>query len=316
MKIGLAVSYLNSELEIPRALDPWYPKVDHIIAVDGRYKTPLTPTMHKNRSPNYSTDNSYEVLEKRYGDKLVYDKLFDTQIAKRNKCFEIAAELGCDIVITWDTDDIIHPNPDYQDWNKFFKQITVMLEHFPEEYTFKMWAWIPSTKDWSPQHNAVPPNTWIKYDRIHKEPENLKYINSHYTWTTKDITNKEINEWKWAHPEASYIDNPYFKQGNTIIDGIRITTDRKFRTPDQLTYGDNWAWQNMHWEAYEYDIKPYWENKGFALVYEALKAKYPERDMRYYFSSEDNAKLIPYYIDKKGRYVIIKPDFTEEILTV
>src|SRR6185369_5687521 len=315
MIVGLAYSYLNSEKEHVRSLEPWYPRVDHIIAINGRYRTPLSPAMRKKNLPNYSTDNSYHVLKTNYGDKLTHEDFFGRQIEKRNRSFEIAGELGCDIVIVWDTDDIIHPY--YQDWNKFFKQIEVMVEHFPEEYTYKMYCWIPKRKDWTPQHNAVPFETWIKYDRVHRDPKNLKYVNSHYTWATKDVTTQQINEWHWNHPQSSTIDNPYYKQGNTLLDGIRFTTNRALRTRDQLEFGDGWAWQNQHWEAYEYDTKPYWANRtDLKPAYEVLKAtKYP--NLEYYFGREDErgeVRLIPYY-EKDGQFIRIKPDMTEEVLT-
>jgi len=311
MNIGLAYSYLNGEQEHSRALKPWLPHVDYIIALDGRYRTPLTPAMRRKNLPNYSTDNSFEVLEKLCGHKFIYDKLFASQIDKRNRTFEIAGELGCDIVIVWDTDDIIHP--DYQDWNKFFKQIEVMVEHFPEEYTYKMYCWIPSVKDWSPQHNEVPPETWIKYDRVHR-PKNLRYTHTHYNWCLKDVTDKEIDEWRWSHSDR--LENPYYKQGNTILDGIRFTTNRALRTREQLIFGDGWAWQNQHWEAYEFDTKAYYVNKNLVLAYEELKAtKYP--NLEYYFPLPDEKGrvfLTPYY-EKDGQFIRIKPDMTEEILT-
>lgn len=305
--IGLCFSYYNAEKEIVRALTPWHTHVDHIIAVDGRYKTPLTPDMRKKNLPNYSTDESEYILNLRFGRNLTHDKLFDTQIEKRQKCFDIAGELGCDVVIVWDSDDLIHP--DYQYWNKFFKQIEAMVEYFPEEYTYKMWAWIPKLKDWSPQHNAVSPETWIRYDRVHRDPKNLKYVNSHYTWTTKDVTTEQINQWKWSHPEAPDTDNPYYKQGSTILDGIRITTNRALRTKEQLLFGDGWAWQNMHWENFEYNVKPYVHHQGLKFEYEDLLKEYPT--LEYYFDKD--GRLIPYY-EKDGQYIIIKPDRTKEVL--
>jgi hypothetical protein len=263
--------------------------------------------MRRKNLPNYSTDNSHDVLKTRYGDKLTHEDFYGTQIEKRQKCFDIAGDLGCDIVIVWDSDDIIHP--DYQDWNKFFKQIEALVEHFPEEYTYKMWAWIPKLKDWSPQHNAVNPETWIKYDRVHKDPKNLKYVNSHYTWTTKDVTTEQINQWKWRNPESSDTDNPYYKQGTVVLDGIRITTNRALRTKEQLLFGDGWAWQNMHWENFEYNVKPYVHHQGLKFEYEELLERYP--NLEYYFDKD--GRLIPYYLDK-GKYVVIKPDRTKEVL--
>ena len=314
IKVGLLFSYYNAEKETPRALDPWYPHVDHIIAIDGRYKTPITPEMRSKGLTDYSTDNSEHLLKTRYHDKITHERFFGTQIEKRQKCFDISADLGCDIVIVWDSDDIIHP--DYQDWERFWKQIAYIHEYNKDEYVFKMYAWIPSREEWTPQHNEVLPNTWVKYDRIHKGVKDLRYAQTHYTWALKTVTDEQINKWRWHkdHINKPELENPYLRQGTALVDGIRISTNRALRTKAQLTFGDGWTWQNMHWEAYEYQTKPYWKSKNFELVYEALKKrKYP--NLEYYFSPMDNVGrvyLIPYYINEKGDYVIIKTEQNKE----
>jgi hypothetical protein len=307
--IGLAYSYLDGEKEHPRALDPWYPRVDHIIAVNGRYRTPQTPEMRRKNMSNFSTDNSFDVLKSRYGDKLTHQDYYGTQLEKRQKCFDIAGELGCDVVIVWDTDDIIHP--DYQDWDRFYRQLAYVYEYNPSEYIFKMYCWIPSREKWSPQHNGVEANTWMKYDRIHRDPSNLRYAQNHCTWSMKNVTDEQINEWKW-HPDhinRTDLECPFNKYGNTVLDGVRFTTDRALRTKDQLEYGDGWAWQNMHWENYEFNVKPYVHHQGLKFEYEGLLEQYPT--LEYYFDKD--GRLVPYYLEK-GKYVVIKPDRTTEVL--
>jgi hypothetical protein len=309
IKIGLCFSYLDAEKEIPRALDPWYPHVDHIIAVNGRYWTPQTPEMKKKHYSPFSTDNSYQILKERYDDKLTHADFYGNQLEKRQKSFDIAAELGCEIVIVVDSDDYIHP--DFQDWNKFYKRLAHIYEYNPDEYTFKMYYWIPNFSDWTPQYNEVSPQSWVKYDRIHKDPGNLRYTQNHYTWCNKDVTDEQINEWRWSHEASPEADNPLYKLGKIMIDGVRFTTNRNLRTRDHLEFGDGWTFQNMHWETFEHILKPDAHHQGLSYEFEYLQTQYP--NLEYYFGppdSEDKSPLIPYYLDEKGRYVIIKPDRT------
>ena len=267
MKLGLLFSYLNAEKEIPRALDAWYPHVDHIIAVDGKYKVPQSPEMKAKNYPDYSTDNSEHILKTRYPDKITHERFLGSQMEKRQRCMDIAGELGCDYAIIWDSDDFLHP--DYKDWNKFMKQLE--STQYWDDQIFKMWAWIPSEKEWSKQHNAVPSNYWMKYNRVHKDPGNQRYVLNHFTFTTKDITDDEINKWDCDHtvaPGLAPLENPYILQSNIVLDGIRITTDRKFRSDYQLAFGDGWAWQNLNEENWRHVVIPTVKRVGYRIPYE------------------------------------------------
>ncbi len=273
MKLGLGFSYWNSAKEIPRSLKPWLPHVDYIVAVDGRYWTPESPEMKKMNIPNFSTDNSFEVLQEICGYKLFHDKLYAPQMEKRQLCLDIAGDLDCDFMIVWDSDDYIHPQ--HQDFVKFKGQLESVLKWWDDDL-FYMQAWIPDEKLWPRQHNAgIPDNSWKEYTRIHKNPGNQRYTKNHFTFTKKDVTDKQIYEWEWD--ENNWIQNedennptlnkqlgiqvintnkvlkmpnPFLLHPHIIIDGVRITTDRKFRSQEQLTFGDGWAWQNAKYEDY------------------------------------------------------------------
>ena len=291
MKIGIGYSYLNGEKEHSRALDPWYPHVDHIIAIDGRYKTPLSPAMRLHPMPDYSTDHSYRVLRKRYGKKLTHERFVGTQMEKRQRYLDIAGDLGCDFLIVWDSDDYIHP--DYQDWTKFMKQLQV-TEYWDDEL-FNMWAWIPDERLWSRQHNAVPSNYWMKYVRVHKNPGQMRYVWDHWHFAKKDVPIEEINQWDFDHtvePGLSPLENPLILKSNMVLDGIRITTDRTLRTPSQLTFGDGWAWQNLHDEN--------WTNLVIPTARHAGLSRYVEDKREYYFN-------------EKGQRVIYQDDGTTTI---
>ena len=193
--------------------------------------------------PNYSTDDSYSVLKCRYGDKLTHDYFLGSQMEKRQRCLDIAGELGCDFAIVWDSDEYLHPDPVYQDWDKFFNQLE-NTKHWDDQI-FNMLCWIPSEEKWSRQFNAVPSHYWMKYARIHKNPGNQRYVLNHYSFTTKDITDDQINEWDFKHPTdpgLAPIQNPLVLQPNIIMDGVRFTTDRAFqiKRPTHI-----WRWLGM-----------------------------------------------------------------------
>jgi hypothetical protein len=304
LKLGLAYSYLNAEKEIPRSLKPWVDKVDHIIAVNGRYWTPQSPAMLKKNYSRFSTDNSYRVLKEVCGDKLTHEDFYGTQMEKRQRCFDIAGELGCDFVLVWDTDDLIYESPN---WDRFYKQLNAVYEGWPEQYLFEMQAWIPDRKTWSPQHNEVKPNTWVPYVRIHKNPGEMYYCLNHWSWAFKKHTREEIYKYVFNNPAVNPIDpeqNKYLLKSRMTIDAVKITTDRVLRTADQLTFGDEWAWQNMHWENFHYMVEAFTHHHGGKFVYEELMKKYP--NIQYYF--DEGGRLIPFHQDLKTKeYIIHKP---------
>lgn len=264
MKKAIGYSYFNGEKEHTRALDPWYPQVDYIIALDGRYRTPLPPWVRAKQTSNYSTDGSEHVLKTCYGDKLIHEKIYDTQIHKRQRYMDIAGELGCDYLIVWDSDDIIHP--EYQDFDYFNKRLERELkpEH-KHDRNYLMWAWIPDEATWSKQNNEVPSNIWNPYTRIHKNPGTMRYCQSHWTFCDKNVTDHEINLWKWKKEnlmKRDWTQNPYYIKSPNTIDGVRITTDRKLRTVSDLEWGESWSFQQIHYEVFHYELEPLCRHKG------------------------------------------------------
>jgi len=296
-KTAIGFSYYNAEKEIPRALDLWSKYVDYIIAIDGRYWVPLHPFYMQKYKEKYSTDNSEFVLKKRYGDKLIHEKYFGTQMEKRQVYLDIAGDLKCETLIVWDSDDFIHPA--YQDFNLFFKQLKAMYDNFADQLFF-MKAWIPSEQDWPRQYNTLDSNIWHNYIRVHRNPGEQKHILNHYSFTNKSIELSTVNNWRWLHDKTTLEDNPFLFHGNTVLDGIRITTDRLLRTEEALTFGDNWAYANMHYENYEYAMKPYAHYLG---------GETPCEGSPYFFvpvkNKSTNGKIqdlyVPYSFYPKGR---------------
>jgi hypothetical protein len=244
MRKAIGFSFLDDEKAIPRALDPWYKQGYTIIAVDGRYKTPLPPHLQGIMLPPYSTDNSEDVLKKRYGDKLVYEQYTGTQIQKRQRYMDIAGELDCEILIVFDSDEYIHP--EHQDWQWFNKQLEdLLISPSPISY---MWVWIPSEELWPKQYNAVDSDKWHKYMRIHTKPGEQQYAVNHWSFmskaTARTVPIDEIELYASTH--GVILDAPYFLKPGRTLDGIRFATDRIYRSPEQLVFGDGWAFQEHH----------------------------------------------------------------------
>jgi len=243
---SIGFSFYNNEREIPRSLSAWIPHVDNVIAIDGRYQTPETPEMKSKNLTYYSNDNSEEVLRKICGDKLIFEKYYATQIDKRQRYMDIAGEIKSDILIVWDSDDYIHSF--YQDWNLFEKELEWIMKRPEETSIHYMYAWIPSDRVYPKQFNAVDSNSWQKYARVHKNPGDQKYVVTHHTFTKKKTLQVCSEEEIAAHYSIyrDHFGNPYLIQGdvNKPIEGIRLITDRDYRTSDQLEHGNNWAYQD------------------------------------------------------------------------
>ena len=259
IKKAVCFSFIDAEKEIPRALDPWYKQGYSIIAVDGLYKTPLSPAMKKKNLAHYSQDNSDHILKTRYPDRIIYEKLYGTQMEKRQRCLDIAAEEKFDYVVVWDSDEYIHP--EYQNWKLFHKQIDHVLKKHKDELILRMQAYIPDDETWPKQRNVVATNSWRTYNRIHIHPDKQRYAFSHYTWTRNWVTDEMIHEWLFNTKNnwALFAECPLFIwPTGIIIDGIRIAMDRKLRSAEQLEHGDDWAWQEIHDETYRYIDRPFW----------------------------------------------------------
>lgn len=214
MKSAVVCSFFNSVKEIPRLLDS-LPKNIPKIMVDGRY-------VGFEWESDYSTDGIEDVL-KNY-DNIIYDRFCGEQIAKRNRCLEIAAKEGFDYVIVLDSDEYIHPK--YKDWDLFNK----MLDFYSTKddvYLIGMWAWISHL--WQKNWNIVDTHTWQQYVRIIKDPGLVKYHNTHYTWVHNYNKDRLLRTYG-------------------VADGVRFTFDSTLRSTEYKEEGSKWAMWNLHEE--------------------------------------------------------------------
>lgn len=166
-----------------------------------------------------------------------------------------------------------------------------------------MWAWIPDETLWSKQHNEVPSNAWKQYSRIHRDPGTMRYAHTHWTFADKKVTDDKINKWKWKNPSAEEILGcPYYIQPTNTIDGIRITTDRKFRSKSDLEFGDGWAFQQIHWESFTYKLVPYLKMKGIKCIGMDLPME------RFYFKPANKIGD-----EETGQIILLNEDGTEKL---
>ena len=229
MKRAIGYSYFNCVKEIPRGLDDVAPKFDYVICVDGRYINYEDPL-----GRDYSEDGSTELLKKRYPNA-IFDKvkpMFQTD--KRQRYLDIAGELKCDWLMVWDSDDILYPDPKYQNWKKLFRNMDKYAERFPVYKIFKMKAWIPSVIEWQRAYNYVEENIWNPYIRLHKDPGDQRYcLYCHYWFAPRDATDEDIIKQK----RNLYI-------ADHTLEGVRFTTNSALRGEAQLFSRDRWAWNN------------------------------------------------------------------------
>lgn len=296
-KIAIGVSCnSNSEAELVRAIDPWINHVDYIIAVEGRYRVPYTPTMMNNTKsipPKFGKDTE-SILRKHYGAKIAYCEYYLLQQEKRQKYFDVAGVLGVDALIVWDTDDLIHP--DYQDFNKLLKQIALLHEFIEgKPAVCDMWAYIPSEEDYPRQYNNVPTNTWREYHRIHLNPGKQRYALNHFIFAPSESTDDQIMGFT-ANRENIDKKNPYLLYPMWTLDGVRITTDRKLRTQEQNDYGNNWAFQNMHEEIYRQYLLDLKVTAGMTEIYD----KQYRKPWSYYF--DHNGRPVMYTKEEQERF--------------
>jgi len=229
MKRAVGYSYFNCVNEIPRGLDPVAKHFDYVICIDGRYINYEDP-----KGRDYSEDGSTELLKKRYPNA-IFDKMKPVfQTVKRQRYMDIAGELGCDWLMVWDSDDIVYPDPKYQNWKKFFRNMDRYAERFPAYKVFKMKSWIPSMLEWDRAYNIVGENLWNPYVRLHKDPGNQRYaLDCHWWWCAKDATDEDLILQKRGMLIADH-----------TIEGVRLTTNSALRGEVQLFARDRWAWNN------------------------------------------------------------------------
>jgi hypothetical protein len=230
VKVCIGLSYFDSFKELRRinqTLPRWMP----IIGIDGRYK--LYPSDH-----DYSTDGSTEFLSRR--PYTTIEQFSGDQIDKRQRYLDIAGDLGYDYVIVMDTDEYIQPG--YDDWDLFLRQLETIQRLRWDDYIFKIWIWIQPEDKWKHNGNTIGYNIWHEYNRIMKDPGNLKYYLTHYTWRLKDDNSPGVDTLK-----------SYYS-----VDGVRFTADSLLRTPQWLANSNKWAMANMQHER----VRIWMQKKG------------------------------------------------------
>ena len=237
LKIGLGVCFLDSEKEIPRMLGNPDDKtaicnnVTKIYGIHGRF-------INYEAGHDYSIDNSEEAMLK-YPNAVVhrYKPAFQTEM--RQHYLDLAGEDKMDYLIVMDTDDILYPSPECQNWAQFYKNLKRYAKRFPDYRLFKMKSFIPDDRTWRKAYNAFnASNSWVPYIRIHKDPGTMRYcLYCHYWWAPKDASDEDLI----MQRRGMFI-------ADQTIDGVRITTNSFLRKDKQLDIRDNWAWNNIQEE--------------------------------------------------------------------
>lgn len=220
MKVGLVISFFDSEKELPRCLESGdlYKHVDEIIGLDGRYS--FFETDH-----DYSNDKSKAIVESYPHSRVI--QYSGAQDKKRQIGLDVAGELGCDFMIAIDSDEYIHPH--WQNWDKFYKNLEYYSNKYPNEPVFTMKMFMD--KSYSKAGNIVRRNRFHQWIRIFKNPGNIKHcIGHHYIYCYKNAD--ETNPFNW------------FRSPLHLIDGVRMATDSTLRSPEFLKIRDKWAYDN------------------------------------------------------------------------
>jgi len=306
LKIALGFSYHNNtKEEIQRALDQWYDKVDYIIAIDGRYKYPYSPEMLKRPDlipSKFSPVEISDFMDRRYGDKMQFYSMYKSQMEKRQKYLDVAGNyLDCNVVIVADTDEIIHPNPEYNDWERFYKQL-YHISQFNGTDTpgvLSMHMYFPDSTKYPKQFNNVPDNSWKDYTRVHINPGLQRYALSHYTFSPKKYTDRDIVNFEMDIKNTRMM-NPYmlYPQGFMCI---RLYTDRLERTAPDKEFGNMWAWQMMHDELYRQKLI-----EAEICGYHKLHKEIYRDEGTYWFN--DKGKLVPYTDEEQQLYNSLEID--------
>lgn len=227
-KIAIGLSFFENLTELVRMRNS-LPFDMPLIAVNGAYSD--FDTGHK-----FSHDGSREFLLS-YPNSEVID-FTALQPEKRQKYLDRAGELGYDYLIILDSDEYIHP--EYNDWNLFKKNLVETAEQYPNEQLFFMEMYMP--KDWDRAHNNIELGRFQKWARIVRNPNSLKYAFwCHYRLIRKEFTEHDVITRKTDVIKAKH-----------VIDGIRLATDSRLRTPEFLKKREKWAYNQMQaeWQSF------------------------------------------------------------------
>jgi hypothetical protein len=242
LKVAVGLSFFDNLNEIPRCLgNPNNPKalcnrVDHIIAINGRYDG-------YEADHNYSIDGSREYIQTTYHNSIV-DDYWGYQPKKRQRYLDIAGELGCDFLIVVDSDEFVHPS--YDNWISFYANLKRISLKYKDYRLFRMKLFLDMK--WTRAFNyGANRNKFKNVIRIHKDPGNQRYcMESHFMWCDKKTTDEMLVTGKGF----------MFGCYNRAIDGMRLATDSTLRNEETLRLRDQWAWNSIHEERKrEYVLK-------------------------------------------------------------
>ena len=160
--------------------------------------------MMKGRIPPKFGAETEDTLQQHYQDKVAYLEYYGEQKDKRQRYLNYAADEEFDVVIVFDSDDIIHP--EHTDWNRFYKLISLAHDFTEGEAgILDMWCWIPSEEDWPRQYNVMESNTWNRYHRIHLNPGKQKYLLNHYTMAENHVQEIDVLKFRYKTRESRQV---------------------------------------------------------------------------------------------------------------
>jgi hypothetical protein len=191
-----------------------YP-IDHIIAVDGKYKGHPAKTQLSDKE---CTD-LFKSFQIKY-DIIPWQNA--SQIEKRQVYFELCKEKGIDVIIVMDSDEyVIHKKTN---WPLFVEELENKVRYNKD--TFVQGYTIPLLINQKGQR--YPPNHLINSARVFHRPWELQYVDNHYT-----IRNKKTGV------------NMGYQSDRTVLTQLTIGTDHKLRDKEYMD-------QRAIYEYYQY----------------------------------------------------------------
>ena len=277
-KVALGMCFLDKEKEIPRSLDPIYKQFDKIYGIHGRF-------INYEVDHDYSIDNSVKAFLK-YPNAEVHRYKPTFQPYMRQHYLDLAGEDKMDYLIVWDTDDIIYPSPECQNWILFWKNLKRYSKRYKEYRIFKMKTWIPSKSTWRRAYNAVRGNSWHTYIRIHKDPGTMRYcMDSHFLWCPKDASDEDI-----------ILQNRGLFVADHTIDGVRFTTNSFLRKEKDLDIRDRWAWNN----DCEEKRRQYIKSSRLRYLEDINKPDWMDLELRGFWRYDDTGRPRTQICDEQG----------------
>jgi hypothetical protein len=175
LKIGIGLSFYQDFHSLRRMLQSLqsYP-IDLLIAVDGRYNE------HPADLP-FSSIECRDLIDSFQTPSGVYAIHLRTEIEKRQLYFEVAGHHHIDVLIVMDSDEYIIHNK--TKWHLFIEELEHKIEQ--NEGTFRRCYCIPVLLKSKGQTKEMPKGYIEKLPRIFYKPQDLQYVDDHYTVRNK-----------------------------------------------------------------------------------------------------------------------------------